>query len=1342
MRVRLFVSFSLFYLMCAVLLAQETQQNELFTQYKFHRINKEQGLFGNEVIDIDQDTLGQIWVATENGVYRYQGESFQGFFRKSNDENSLPSNYVSDLFIDGENQVWMLTESGVCKYDYTLDEITRFMSDEISGPVISMAVAEDGRKFFGQYFGGILTEKDGVLKPLEIRSGRKSLVNGIIIKMNIVDNYLWAVAGGNDVIAIDLKTNHVESTALAKVFGMSDFQIFDLYVDQQRKVWAATNNGLFRIKRLENGRFDIQEILEGKLPKDDLLTVFNDNDNQIWIGTRQHGMYSFKNTNTSYDTELNHFGTSSTQRGLSYRTISKIFQDSDGMFWLGTHNDGLNVFNPKGESVRLVTSENGEKKALNFRNVWGISKSSEDRIWVGTDGKGLNILNPFTEEVRQPDWPELENVAVLSVLEDSQQRLWVGTYKSGLYMIDLPTNTIKRFYSGGPESDLRVNDIRTIFQCNQHVIYVGTNQGGAYYYNENRGTIDHIERTNGYDIRTFEMTEDQLIWMGTYRNGLLSYDRNESILKQYPINNASEGLVTILDMYNQDNKLWLGTRENGLMRFDCQGKAFQKKTFGELSNISISSLHGDPYGNVWMTASSGVYVYEVEADIFLRFGKESGFQEGHFNYGSILLMDKGYLATGGVKGLNLFYPEDLISSKRSSDVVFHEFKVADSKMTLLNSDIYPDEKSIFLSQRVDLNHTDNVFTIGFSIPGFNKRKQDEFLFILEDYDDLWQKSEGRQEVTYRNVPPGDYRFKVKNLIDENASRELQIRINPPLWRTWQAYLLFLVVIALVLWWLIKFNSSRLLLKQNLEFEQSLREKEHNVMQEKLRFYTNFSHELKTPLTLIQGPVNDLIKKETDPSTLQYLNLIKKNTSVLLKFIRRMLEFRKIEMNKTLLNVGLQDLYILAQEEAENFAHLSKEKGIRLGFYCEQDLYAWVDIEKIQIVLSNLLSNAIKFSSSGTVVKFGMFHEDDHIVIEVKDNGVGIDKKDLRDIFSPFYQASNSAGSGGTGIGLALCRSFIELHGGTITVESEKDKGTSFTIRLNKGKEHLQDLQHVRFVKSKEGEFTESIDDSIVIGKVDAEPFSDSDKVLLFVDDNDDISTYVNSLFARDFKVITCNNAEEGLEKAIEFIPDIIISDYMMPGKNGADFCKDIKANMATSHIPFILLTARSSSESKMEGFAVGADDFITKPFSSELLEARVNNILSNRNLLQLKYESRDLIEASNKTSSREAEFVLKVESTINLLMENSEFNVPDLCRELGMSQTSLYRKVKTLTGDSIQLFIRKIKIKRAAELLISEDLTVTETCFALDFSDLKYFRKCFKEQFGMTPSEYKNKALV
>ncbi|MCG8307657.1 MAG: ATP-binding protein [Cytophagales bacterium] len=1290
--------------------------------------------------DIVQDTLGQIWVATNEGLFRYQGFEFQKFIKDKNNVNALHNNYVSQLYLDNNNNIWISTDDGIGRYSYELDIIERFMPEHITGRISSIAMDDSGNYYFGKYESGLMkVEGDSVYSlNLTINKYGMNFSNQTIHEINLVGDRLWGAAGDLGILCYNITDQQTIFFSAKDIANKEKLNVFEIYIDSDQRVWVGSDVGVLQLRLVDNHKKVINNISQKILPQDDYLTIYSDKSNNLWIGSRQNGMYTLSCTVQGEFVLSSHFTPRVDEFGISHRTVSKIFQEDNGFFWLGTHNGGINVFNPEGEEVRMVTKQINESEySLNYQNVWGICESENGQIWIGTDGKGLSLLDPQSGKIQSGVIGGLEDVAILAAHEDTGKRLWLGTYSNGVFMYDKATGELVNFNKTSENSELQVNDIRCFFEDTGRDIYIGTNQGGLYIYDESNKKLKRILGVPLYDIRSI-ISEGGYLWLGTYRKGLIKYSasQNKTVNTAWSEHDVYQNEV-IFDIYNERGILWVATRQNGVLTFDTKNDHFiDFPVLDEIKMRSISGIQMDNDNNLWFTTNTGIVFFDIESNKVQYYSSQDGFQAGHFNYGSIFCSQNGYIATGGIHGMNLFYPNEITVEPNRQEIIFNQIKIFDQIINPVNSKVFPTNKSIFLTDRIDINHSDNIFSIQFSLSGFTSHGKNDFIYKLDGFDEKWQFGTESNSATYRNVPPGDYVFKVKS-IRSDVEKTLLVFISPPLWRTWPAYILYIFFIGFVIWGVRKFSNSRIALKQKLVFEQELRQKEHDIMQEKLRFYTNFSHELKTPLTLIQGPVNDLLSAIKDPKQRQYLNLIRKNTGIILKFIRRMLEFRKIEMNKTILNVSKHDLKILAQEEAESFGYLAKEKGIKFGFYCESELEAWVDLEKIQIVINNLLSNAFKYTPSGKTVNFGFYENESNLVIEVKDNGVGIRTDEIKHIFSPFFQASNSVSAGGTGIGLALCKSFVELHLGSIEVESEEGKGTKFIVKIPKEKTELEKKEYVRLNNTKgklpdrfEMNDNSELDQSGILEK-------ENEKVLLVVDDNKDISAYVKSLFVDEFKVLTAENGNDAFELALKNIPDIIISDRMMPGLNGIEFCKKIKNNISTSHIPLVLLTAKDSKQSKITGFEVGADDYITKPFSSEILIARVNNLLKNRQMLELRYNSNDLVDPESPNRTREVEFILKVENIILQMLEGSEFSVPQLCKELGMSQSALYRKIKSLTGVSIQIFIRKIRIKRSAQLLLSEDMTVSGIAFALDFTDLKYFRKCFKEQFGMTPSEFK-----
>ncbi|WP_170110177.1 hybrid sensor histidine kinase/response regulator transcription factor [Flavilitoribacter nigricans] len=1316
-------------------------QSSLFTQHKFHRLNEEQGLINNVVNDIIQDTLGQVWVATNEGLFRYQGFEFQKFIKNKSNPDQLHNNFIERLYLDESNNLWLMTDDGVGRYSYETDVIRRYLPDQLKGRVSSMAIDADGVLYFGKHGNnGIVKVLNDSVYYLDLYDERSGIDFGesSITEMVLGGDHLWAVAAGRGVFCYNLRDQSITYFSAQEIVGKPYVNSFDLLVEDQNTVWLGTESSVYALHLDHNSSKRIERTLADLLPDDDYLTIYLDDKQNLWLGSRQNGMFMLsKGAGGEYEL-INHFSPGFDEYSISHRTISKIYQQKNGYFWLGTHNGGVNIFNPEGEIVRMITKQASDSEySLNYQNVWGIYEAHDGRIWVGTDGKGISLLDPRTGKIQNNAIRELENKAVLSVLEDSQQRVWIGTYAHGIYLYDPADGQLIQFTKDTPNSELLVNDIRCFYEDKDGSIYIGTNRGGLYSYDPDTQMIRLEQGVSPSDIRSIASVEQGVLWLGTFGDGLQKYN----VLQKRVIHSAwSEDPIhakdVVYDIHNDSGRFWVGTRHNGLVVFDVPTEQFiEMPVLDDLLDRLLSGVQMDGDQNLWINTNTGIVLFDRKKNELREFGAEDGFQIGHFNNGSIFYSRRGgYMANGGIHGLNLFYPDELRTETKKTRIILNQLKVFDKVVTPENSNIFPQDQSIFLTKEIQLDYSDNIFSIQYALPGFSMHSKKDFVYMLEDYEQQWQYGAESNLASYRNVPPGQYLFRVKNSQDDSEA-SLAIIINPPIWKTWQAYIIYTLIIAFLIWKWNKFSNSRIALKQKLQFEQELREKEQLIMQEKLRFYTNFSHELKTPLTLIQGPVNDLLRTVADKQQQQYLRLIRKNTGIILKFIRRMLEFRKIELSKSVLNVGKHDLKILAQEEAESFGYLAKEKEIRFGFYCVSELEAWVDLEKIQIVINNLLSNAFKFTPKGRSVNFGVYEEGDDLVIEVKDEGLGIRKDELTNIFTPFFQASNSYSAGGTGIGLTLCKSIVELHLGTIDLQSREGKGTRVLVRIPKDRAKFGDKEYVRYIYADEKELILTSE----FGGLDETNVApnDNEKMLLLVDDNKDITAYIRTLFEKEFKILIADNGDDAYELAVNSTPDLIISDMMMPGMDGQEFCRKIKGTMSTSHIPVIMLTAKDNKKDKISSYAVGVDDYITKPFASDLLIARVNNLLKSREMLELHYETNELVDPESDQNPREVEFVLQTEAVILRMLEQAEFDIPMLCKELGMSQSALYRKVKSLTGLSIQIFIKKIRIKRAAQLLLSEDMAVSEIAFSLNFSDLKYFRKCFKEQFKMTPSEYK-----
>jgi len=573
-------------------------------------------------------------------------------------------------------------------------------------------------------------------------------------------------------------------------------------------------------------------------------------------------------------------------------------------------------------------------------------------------------------------------------------------------------------------------------------------------------------------------------------------------------------------------------------------------------------------------------------------------------------------------------------------------------------------------------------------------------------------------------------------------RSILIIVKPPWWRTIWAYAAFLAFIILVAWLIIRYKFRQMKLKNSLYYEKMLRQKEHSLTREKLSFYTNFSHEMRTPLSLILGPCNDLYNHNPRPDQQSKIEIIKRNAYYLLELLNRLLEFRKVESNKITLNISYSDINALISQEIEFFKFQAGQKNISFTHKVEGEPKGWADFSSLQIVLNNLLSNAVKFTPAGGKISVNSINESDLLTIQVENTGKGISEKDLQQLFTRFFQGENSAGHGGTGIGLALCKNLVELHHGTITAESTPGEMTRFVVSIPVSRDNYNKLPHARFVS--ETYTSEDHPEKLIPeNSLQKDGVDDEKKLVLLVDDNYDLINYLSSILSPAYEVISANDGKSGIETAKSQIPDLIISDVMMPEKSGVELCQELKADIRTSHIPIILLTAKHTSEAKIEGFEKGADCYIVKPFDAAVLLSQIKGLFHNRKLLRDFFKSNFSADEAIESLSIEEKFLLQLETCILKMFDQGlEISVPELSKTMGFSRTSLYRKVKAISDMSVNQIIKSVKMRKSAELIRHEnDMTISQIAFELGFNDIRYFRECFKEQYGMTPSTYKKETV-
>ncbi|MFT7235986.1 MAG: signal transduction histidine kinase/ligand-binding sensor domain-containing protein [Cyclobacteriaceae bacterium] len=1303
------------------------------TDYYFISLNESHGLTNNVINDIQQDSHGFIWVATDDGLFRYDGKEFESFRTQSVADNAIPNNVIQDLFIDSANTLWILTDYGIGRFSYEKGFLKPILqgSDSLSinyKSVTSMIETPDGI-FFGTFGGGISKYVNGFFEVLSADDSSSFYLENeaVSVLYQFSEHELLVGTWESGLLYYNLINKELGQVVLDD----SHSRVFDIQAGPDGRVWVGTNNGLISIGESLSDIMLLNNRLNADVPKDDYLSI-RFLQEEILIGTRFNGLMSIRLADFQDSQAIvpRFYRLSQDKSGPSSNTISAMYNDSKGNLWLGTHNGGINFVQNEKEAI-LHLDKNFSQSSLSYSNVWGLAETTNNRLLIGTDGNGIDMYDFKSHSMSR--WQHndlLRDNSVLTILVDSHDNTWVGTYKGGLLSIDSDNNST--YFE-----ELGSTDIRCVKETKFGEIIVGTNGGGAYIYNHESRSFSLLEATKYMDVRDVVEGDNDILWLATFGNGLVRLNKKTQQIDMFNWWKKTDFAYTPIahTIYKSENHIWLGTKQAGLVHFDMHSQQFT--AYGELeglSNSSVRSIVSDESGYLWLSTNVGVSVYNIAQRDFVNFSTSTDFQSGRFNDNSGCLLSNGRIALGGVYGLNIFSPRELIGQEVLPELILKNATIVQAETQASRN--YSNSPII---ERILLNHDEQFLELEFapiSYP-FNDRYAVEVAF--SGYNDGWQLTSENHSMVFRGLPVGKHelKYRITDGIRYGKVKRLELVIAAPWYLTKFAYVVYVMLLLGVLWLVMRYNNRQVALSEKLVFEKKSRAREQEEMEQRIRFFTNFSHEMRTPLTLITSPIEDLITKfKNSKSQLALLSIIRRNGRELTKLVNRLLEFRKLETENTILNIGHHDINILVQEEIELFQYHARHKKIEIHYATSLQLQGWLDIEKLHIVLNNLLSNSLKYVGEQGNIWIELKKEDSQLKLLFGDDGVGIDSDDLNKIFEPFFQGKNSSEVGGTGIGLSLCSSLVKAHGGTIEAE-KKERGIKFSVTLPILKSAYENRMDVRFLKNQTDQeedhlaYIENKDqDSVIVADI-------NEKIMVIADDHHGIAEYLCSIFQQDFNVLVANDGAEALSMINKVIPDIVIADVMMPKMLGTELCKAIRSSEQTNHIPLILVTAKDGNEAKVEGYDSGADAYITKPFIADVVISRVHNLIENRS--NLKKHFNNILEGKKDEeieSSEEFKFLKKVEDLILSNLDKPDFSVLTLARELGYSRTSLYRKMKALTDQSINQFIRFVKMKKSAEMLTSRNVSVSEVAFSMGFTDLKYFRSCFKEHYHKLPSEY------
>ena len=1273
----------------------------LSSQISFRRFDVSDGLSDNTIQCINQDAKGYIWLGTYNGLCRFDGKDFITYKHLSNDTTTLSNMSITSLE-PSKDGMWVGTERG---FDFLSFHSNKFRKCKLileSGKLanfderIKNLITTSNHLVALGNSGNIFIRKDG-LNFEQINYNNRRWLSICAYKENCI------LARANDGIYIlDVRKRTIIARRPTPAITFSEKMYFSRN-QQTVFIGYGIGNPTEAFAILPNN-----SIQESTLKAPANIRALLDYRNQTYFGTDGQGL--IENVKNTYTTR---------NSNISGDVIYSLFADKDNNFWIGTYRNGLNLYSNNKWWFKSITEAENQ---ITHNLVTAIAKR-DNSIFIGLDGGGLNIFDKNTDKsvAFTSKNSQIAGDNILSISDDGQN-IWLGIYRKGISKFSPQTNAFKN-YPLPPNTtlwEIKDDGEDNIWIAGQTVCVFNKKT-------ETYSTINDLMNVWASDIKFTE----NAVWISTTSNGIYKIDkRTKKILKNYSEKSANlkldDNTVKFLFIDSNEN-IWFSPRNLGLFKLD--EKTEKITSYGErngLTDLNITSMIEDGNGKIWLGTNNGLFRYNPKANVFTRFGKSDNLPSTQFNFNACL-RDGNMLYFGSTKGVVYFNSKDIHYNQSVENVLLDNIKILNNNQTIHLLSNNPEQ--------LKLSSKQNFFTINYSLPEFLSPEKILFSCKMENFDKNWRDLNDSRQVSYTNVPPGKYTFKIRSTDREGKWNDhesvLQITINPPWWKTPWAIFWWSLLATIILLTAIRIAYNTLNnkhLAQTRQIEINMEKKANEI---KLRFFTNISHELRTPLTLIISPLEAIIKTEKDENSRMKLSKINRHAHDLLNLVNQLLDFRKLEITGEKLKLSFGNLVEFTENIFLSFEDMANNQKKNYSFTSNaENLYMSFDKDKVRKIINNLLSNAFKYTSTGDSIKLTVgadLTEDARFaVISVSDSGKGISASEIEHIFDRFHQVEDTKEMNiGSGIGLHLVKEYINLHGGTISVESAPGKGSSFSVRLpiteQQGAADALELKEEKLIPA--ATTTENKEK----------------KTVLLVEDNTEFRLFMTEQLDTDFRVIQAADGVEGEIAAIEHTPDIIISDYMMPKMDGAELCKKIKLNIKTSHIPIIMLSAKASDEAILTGYEAGADDYIPKPFNLEILILKIKNLIKQREERIIKYrENIEVTPSALTITSLDEKLIQNVLETIEKNMSNTEYSIDDLSAEVGVGRTNLYNKIQSITGETPNCFIRRIRLKRAAQLLRDTDLNVSEIADLVGFGTIKYFNKYFKEEYSNTPTEYRN----
>lgn len=1305
----------------------------------------EQGISSNYVVSAAQDKRGFLWFATESGLNRFDGIKFK-IYKRDKQRSTISGNELNKVYADKyEDVVWIATQrEGLNRFDCRTERFTEFKHDPknaksiITNDITDIVNAENGNLWLSTYHRGVeYYDKANNSFQHFNRSTIRGMVSENVWCINPYRKDFLLIGHVNAGLSVlNLKTKAIVNyrSKPADALSIPGNEVLSVFTDKAGNIWVGTNKGL-ALFNFTTGKFTRISAVSGGLTLQDKVYALRQlEDGRILVGTETIGVFALRYKPDEGDLSLESISMEGRDEDFASPSVRAILQDSFRNIWICTYGEGVKLITSRPELFHRWSYSplQSRKDVLSNPVAWGITTDVNGGIWVGTDGGGINVFNnEKRERLISKSQGLIADNAVLSAIRDSRDNLWFGTFRGGVSIIGPRNSQTMSFGANGIDAD-----IRCFYEDGDQNMWIGSSNG-LYRYNLERKDVKQFTTANstlpGNLVRALAKDEHGRLWVGFFGQGLAIFDKQMKRMKVFDTYSGFPSNTINHIFRDRNGTMWVATGE-GLVRFGTNLKYRIYNERSGLANGHVRAIVQDKQGYIWFSSLAGISRLIPGTNKVFNYDHHYGVPMGDFKSGSVTSDSKGNLYFGSENGLCYFNPALIPSLIQLPSVTVTGFRVYTEKSKVLG-----DFTDIPVKSKIRLNYNQNTFNVSFNTLDYSLNRLIEYSYKLKGLNDSWYHVNEENSVTFRNIPPGNYqlqiRAKVKNQEWDSKVTSVQILISPPFWLSWWAKAIYAFIVIIIGFIIVRFYKRELELENSLLLEKINNRQEQELHDERVRFFTNITHELRTPLTLILGPLEDMQDAGgLSEKHLSKVSIIHKSTSRLLTLVNQLLEFQKTESQSKQLHVQRGSMVQLMYEIGLKYRELNTNKSISFEFENQlEDEIMYFDPDVMASIAENLLSNAFKYTSQGVIrLSLKGYIENDirYTEIEVSDTGKGIPQDALSKIFERYYQVNEDKHISGTGIGLALVKNLVKIHEGTITVKSELGAGSTFMVRISADNtyplaEHRQAVSPLVQLNPAANEHQEG-------------RFS-----VLVIDDNIEIVQYIVSALSGDYSIYTADNGRDGLDQAYQHMPDLIVSDVMMPEMNGFELSRQLKQDVRTSHIPIILLTARDSSEDRKEGYSIGVESYLTKPFSANLLRSRISNLLEYKRKLaesiakNATAKDPELLHTLNVVDN---EFIKKITAIIEQNIGSEEVDVVFLADKMDMSHSTLYRKIKALMGISVNEFIRKVRINHAARLLHGGSFTISEISYMVGINSVTYFRQCFKEEFGMTPSEYLKKS--